>query len=171
LEPIKNRFKSSNGVRYTKGLFLEESYEDRSSVLYTLKNEDHEGYASLYRRYMDFRDPTEVKFANAYFDGWEHWQMICNSSWFKPYIKRWREELELHIRAEALSNILATSKDTDSKFFYEANKFILSGNWKPKPDKDAVGRPSKESIREKAEELFMSAQQTDEDYKRLKLNG
>ena len=155
--------------RLTRALFLEESYEDRTYVLYTLKDFTHDGFQSLYQLYMGYNDLTEIKVAQECFEGWEHWQMVCNSSWFKPYIARWREELELRIRSKALANVLDVANDKYDKQRYEANKFLLSGSWKTKTEKEAVGRPSKEKIKADAQLLFEKSRKEEDDYKRLGL--
>jgi hypothetical protein len=141
------------------------AYGDKSFVVYTLKDEDTE-YPSLYKLYLAMEDPTEIVFAKTYLDGWEHWQMLCETIWFKPYVKRWRIELDLLLRAKALANILSISRDPDSKYFYESNKFLLSNNWKPDTS-NKVGRPSKEAIKQEAEALFNSSKETQNDYLRL----
>ncbi len=164
-----SKFKNPDtNIRYTKSLFLEESYTDRSNVLYTLKDNDHDGYVSLYRKYLEEADLTELSFARKYFDGWEHWQMVCNATWFKPFISRWREELELQIRSEALKRLIETSKDSESRNSYDATKFLLQGGWRPAKGKDPVGRPSKDAIRQKAEELFQDQKSVNDDYLRIK---
>lgn len=155
-----------NNARYTKSLFLEESYDDRSTVLYTLKDSDHDGYPSLYRKYLEMGDLTEIEFARAYFEGWEHWQMVCSGPWFKPFIARWRQELELTTRAKALQEVQRVAADSSHKSSYEANKYLLSGNWKG-GDKGKVGRPSKDEIKRQAQELFLSKNETEDDYKRM----
>lgn len=162
-----NPFRSPvSNARYTQALFLEQSYEDRSKVIYTLKDEDHDGFPSLYRLYLEAKDPTEIKFANSYLDGWDHWTRLCQLDWFKPFVKRWREELELHLKAQALKNILDIAKDQKHPSSFAANKLILSGEWKP--EKTAkVGRPSKEAIKKEAEALFNNEKQAEEDLKRL----
>lgn len=114
---------------------------------------------------MGYNDPTEVKFAQECFESWDHWRLVMNASWFKPYIAKWREELELRIRSKALAAILEEAADRYSKFKYEANKYLLSGQWKPK---DAVGRPSKDKIKEEAQELFQSSREVEEDLLRIK---
>ena len=136
-------------------------------MLYTLKDQNHDGYQSLYQLYMGYNDPTEVKFAQECFEGWEHWQMVVKATWFKPFIERWREELELRIRSKALQAILEEANDRYSKFKYEANKYLLSGQWKPNAGKEAVGRPSKEKIKEEAQKLFQDSKETEEDLKRM----
>lgn len=162
MNPYRNPI---NNSRYTKSLFLEESYDDRSTVLYTLKDVDHDGYPSLYRKYLEMGDLTEITFARTYFDGWEHWQMICDSSWFKPFIARWRKELELSVRAQALLEVQAVARTPEHKSSYEANKYLLSGAWKQ--DKGKQGRPSKEEIKRQANELFLSKNDTNADLQRI----
>ncbi len=157
----------TTNVRLTKALFLEESYTDKTFVLYTLKDKDHNEYPSLYRKYLLMDDLTEVTFANTYFDGWEHWCMVCECTWFKPFITRWRQELELLTRSKALSAIQAIAGQADHKSSYEANKYLLSGNWKSKEEKGKVGRPTKDAIRQQAELLFLQKNETEEDYKRI----
>lgn len=164
MNPYRNPI---NNSRYTKALFLEESYDDRSTVLYTLKDVDHDGYPSLYRKYLEMGDLTEITFARTYFDGWEHWQMICESSWFKPFISRWRRELELTMRAKALAAVLEVANTPDHKSSYEANKWLLGGYWKDPDTKNKQGRPSKEEIKRQANELFLQKNDTTEDLKRI----
>lgn len=160
------KFRSSiSNARLTKSLFFEESYGDTSSVLYTLKDVDHLTYPSLYRKYLEMGDLTEFEFANTYFDGYEHWEMLCRTQWFQPYAARWRKELELKIRAQALRAVQAAAGDKSHKSSYEANKYLLSGNWVT--DRGKVGRPSKDEIKKQAEELFLQKTDTEEDFKRI----
>lgn len=164
---MSNPFRSSvSNARLTQSLFLEMSYTDKSSVLYTLKDVDHEGYKSLYRLYMEMGDVSELNFARTYFDGWEHWTRICELDWFKPYVTRWREELELQVKAQALKNIQNVAKDVKHRSSYEANKFLLQGGWKGKEESKA-GRPSKEKIREEAHKLHLDSKATSADYERI----
>lgn len=168
MSDLSNRFRNpvTNG-RYTKALFLEESYSDKTSVLYTLKDEDHNGYISLYKRYMEMADPYEIHFAEAYFDGWEHWQMVCSASWFKPFIERWRKELHLHMKAAALATIKDLAADKSSKACFAANKLLLDGGWLTDSSKTKAGRPSKDSIKAEAEKLFENHKDVKDDFERL----
>ena len=143
---MNNKFRSSIGSRYLKGLFYEEgSPLNKDSFLYTLKDKDTKGYPSLYRLYMEKEDLTEWEFANEYLDGFEHWEMLCACNWFKPYVERWRRELELKLRARALSAI-RDEATSESKNSYYANKFLLEGGWKEKSSTSndrGRGRPKK----------------------------
>lgn len=155
-----NKFKSSIGSRYLNGLFFERTSADKATVLYTLKNEDHNNYPSLYRLYMEFEDVTEWEFANTYLDGWDHWTMLCDCTWFSPYILRWRRELELKLRARALK-LIRSEAESDSKNAYYANKFLLEGGWKEKSTtaSNGAGRPLKAKDTAKDEILAHEAKQ------------
>ena len=152
--------------RLTRALFLEESYMDRTYVLYTLKNHDHEGYKSLYQLYINEEDPTEGRFANKYFEDYDHWMAVSEAPWLKKHISKWRKELDVRLRSRALSEILSVANNPDHKSSYEANKYILNGNWKSNSEAKK-GRPSKEEITRQAEELFRATQDTNDDYLRV----
>ena len=169
---IKN-FRAANGVRYLEGLFFEKNrMEDRQGCHYTLKDRDHQGFPSLYRLYMEKEDLTEWGFAQAYLDGWEHWDILCNCLWFKPYVERWRKELELKIKGRALSNIRQVAIDETNKNSYYANKLLLEGGWKDKESSaQKRGRPSKDEIKKEADYQAQSITRIREDSKRIKLNA
>lgn len=145
----KDKFKNLMGNYYLKGLFYETTNADKASVVYTLKDEPHEGYPSLYQLYMREMDLTEFVFSKNHLANWEHWERLCGCSWFQPYIERWRKELELKIRAEALNAIIAESR-SDSKSAYQAAKFLVERGWAPKNEK---GRPTKEDVKLEANRI------------------
>lgn len=162
----KESFRNNSNVRYLKGLFFETLREDKSSCVYTLKDVDHNGYPSLYLLYMHCGDLTEWNFSQWYLDGWEHWENLCECSWFKPYVERWRKEIELKYRSQALSNILIDSS-TSSKTAMQSNKFIVDAGWKPKEDKRKVGRTTKEEIKRRALVLTKEKDEVNDDFKRI----
>lgn len=156
----------NGGARYLKGLFWETTPSDKSSVLYTLKDSDHQGYPSLYRLYMEIEDQTEYEFASAYLDGYEHWQMLCKCNWFKPYIQRWRNELELKLRARYLAKLMADAEDPTSKTQLISAKYIIEKGWEPKTA-GKRGRPTKDEISTEAERIAMTELRIQEDFERL----
>lgn len=158
-------FRNATGTRYLRALFYEETLADKSTVVYTLKDKDHQGYPSLYRLYMETGDPTEWRFATQYLDGWEHWDMLTQCHWFVPYVTRWRKELQLRIASQSLARIMAEAK-TNSRDSFTANRYLLERGWEPKDAKKG-GRPTKESIRAAAHELASQSQQINSDYDRL----
>jgi len=161
------KFRNDQGVHFTKGLFFEQTLGNKSSVVYTLKDQDHEGFPSLYRLYMEAEDLTEWDFADEYTGGWGHWKQLCGCLWFKPYIQRWREELELKIRGAALRRIKSEAKTT-SRNAYTANKFLVDAGWRQKEEnKNTKGRPTKDQIKKEAQRIAQSDNDFDEDYKRI----
>lgn len=171
-KPDKKIFRNATGQWYTNRLFLERSYtvNDKSNTIYTLRNEDHpEGYVSLYRLYMEEADPTEYAFADKYLDGYQHWQLLCSSTWFKPYIEQWREELETRIKSSALKTIERISKDNSHKNQFEAIKILLSLGWKEKTSGKGKGRgrPSDDEVKGQLKQLAEEEKSLAEEYKRV----
>lgn len=160
----------TNNVRYLMGLFYEKVKADKSTVLYTLKDTDHEGFPSFYRLYMEIDDPTEWRVAQELMDGWDHWEILCEANWFKPYINRWRRELEIRMKSKALSRIRTEAK-TNAKEALAANRYLLEKGWEAKEGKGRSnrGRPTKEEIKKAADHLASEERSLLEDMNRLRL--
>ena len=148
-----------------QALFFETTKSDRPHCKYTLKDYDSNGYQSLYRLYMEANDPTEYTFANQHMGGWEHWTRLCECTWFQPYVTRWRHELELRIRANALKNILSLA-NAEGKDKLAANKLLL-GSWGDKTEARGRGRPSKAEIKKEAHRLAEIEQNLTSDFERI----
>lgn len=88
---IKSSSKASQEL-YTKQLFFEMADPPRDNVLYTLKDEDHQGFPSIKRLYVDLEDQSEYLFATTYFASWYHFKRLAEISWFKPVLEEMREE-------------------------------------------------------------------------------
>lgn len=164
-----NPFKGSNGVYYTQQLFWETNGINKSTVLYTLKDDDYEVIIdgsprilpSLRRLYLLERDPTEYKVADKYFGGWPHWKKLLDSPWFLDYLALYRDELALLLASESYTRLLESAK-TDTKI----NQYLLDKGFLSR-SKDSVGRPSKEAIKRKAAELVEERRSVDEDLTRI----
>lgn len=144
---MANKFKP-NGIWLTRGLFLETSYMDQSSVLFTLKDEDDSvrNLPSLYKLYMACEDLTEYDFATTHLGGWDHWQQIVTSAFFKPYITKWRKEMEIKIKSQALK-ALREEAASGGKSSFAANKFLVEKGWIERPE-GKRGRPTKDEIKQ-----------------------
>jgi hypothetical protein len=166
---VSNKFKNSIGRRLLQALFFETTLADKSQVLFTLKEQDHEGYPSLYRLYMEASDPTEYQFAVSNLDGWSHWTELCAAKWFQPYVEAWRAELAVKLDSEAQARIRAIAEDKGNPNYYYANKHLLELNRKP-ADAKKRGRPNRGSG--DAEETHQRAFQSQmaDDLKRLGIN-
>lgn len=160
-------FRNAYGQRYLRTLFYETTLADKTGVVYTLKDRDHEGYPSLYRLYMESDDPTEYSFAISNLDGWDHWETLCECTWFKPYITRWRRELEIRAKARALLAIKALAADPTSKEHYQASKFLINSGWREKATGRGAGRPSKDEVQKVARQLAEDSRNLEEDFQRV----
>lgn len=153
------------GNRLTKGLFYETTSTDKSAVVYTLKDEDHLGFPSLRRLYLEANDPTEFRFAEQALDGWDHWISLSSSSFFRPYLVKWRSELELKIKSAALARIMVEAK-TSSKNSFMANRYLVERAWESRGESRA-GRPTKAAVREAAHEQASDAARVTKDFERM----
>ncbi len=152
-----------NNSRFLKHLFYETTPADKKNVIYTLKDIDHKGYPSLYRLYLELGDLTEYEFANKYLDGWEHWCMLCECNWFKPYVARWRQELDLKIKAQMLKGIRleATKGGRES---LQAMKYLMERGWEPKGKRPPM---DKKAVEAEAEKLTQEKEDLHEAAERL----
>lgn len=117
-----NRFRNGQNNLYSKELFLE--FNTLPGVaLYTLKNHDYQGLPSLYKLYLSQSDLHEYNFAVQYFEGWPHWEALCKTGWFKPYIESWRSELAVKIEAQAVARIVDIAA-RGGKDALQANKWL-----------------------------------------------
>jgi hypothetical protein len=164
-----NGFKSTTGSYLTQALFFEHNlYEDREGVLYTLKNHDHMGYPSLKRLYFEIDDPTEYEVATTLFDGWEHWQRLCELAWFKPFVESWRDEMLVKRASQGLKEVIH-QVEAGGKGSLVAAKYLISQGWvsKASPDKrPKAGRPRKKEVAEAAG----LTPEIQADFDRMKLN-
>lgn len=163
---MQSRFKNASGAYLLNAMFYETTLSDKSQVIYTLKDTEHEGYPSLYQLYMDADDPTEYSFAINHLDGWGHWERLCECSWFKPHLSRWRRELEIRCRSRELARIRGIASQSGKEAF-QAQKYILNGLWKDKPEKRRAGAPSKDEIKDAANRIVTLDRSLEEDLKRI----
>jgi hypothetical protein len=161
------KFKNEQNQYYYRGLFFETTLADKSTVVYTLKNEDHEGYPSLYRLYMETDDPTEYQFAIQHLGGWEHWQKLCKCSWFKEYIQSWRAELEVRTRSKALLALRDIAKDSTHKASAAVNRYLVDNGWKAVEEKKGRGRPSKDEVKKEADRIARESRDTEDEFQRI----
>jgi hypothetical protein len=165
-----NNFKNSMGRPLMKALFYEMVPGQPETCVYTLKDEDHVvgdiTYPSLYRLYMEMEDIVEWEFAHKYLSGWAHWETLCESPFFKPYIKRWRKELELMLKTRFLKDIELESKSS-SKNAYYASKYLVEYLDKMYQENNPRGRPSKKEIAKELDKQVQSHTDIKDDWERI----
>ena len=161
-------FRTTKDQLKTSSLFYETKYDSVES-LYSLSDKDKvvngRTIPSLYKLYTNMADVTEYTFANTYMESYQHWDLLCGEEFFKPYIQRWRKELELKLKSEALVEIIRQTKDEDPRKRMEASKYLYEKVFVG--DKQTKGRPSKAQIKEEAHRQAKEAHLIDSHWKDL----
>lgn len=136
----KSVFKDTTGNYITQGLFIDFRYDPKYAK-YCLAPEDKEYdgvvYPSLKRLYLEMEDLTEYEFAYKYLCDWEHWERICENKILRAHVEKWREELEVKLRARAIKAIAQKAATGD----FNSAKWIADRGWEVKR-----GRPSKQEV-------------------------
>jgi hypothetical protein len=167
------QLKAVTGKPRTKSLFYELSYVDPSNALFTLKERDIEAHG---RHYVSLRnlfvamvpnDPTEYEFAQTVFGSWENWEAICKSPFVKPHIQKWRNEVEVKIKSQAIQAIAEEMK-SNGRSSFSAAKLLLDKGWL---DKDSAAQANKKlKAKEEEEQNKEALSILSEDAERLGLN-
>ena len=129
-----NQLKGPNGKCRTKSLFYELSYYDTTDVIFTTKEKDikvdDKVYVSLHQLYVSMvpNDPTEYDFAQRVFGSWDIWQTISKAPQIKPYVNKWRKEVEIKVKSQAIQSIAEEMK-TGGRSSFSAAKLLLEKGW------------------------------------------
>lgn len=178
---FENKYKSTNGSLLFKPLFWETSsvldVVARTKVLYTLKDEDYKGYPSLKRLYLEEGDLTEYSFAIKYFHDLDHWERLCDKSWFRNYIMEWRRQLELKIRSQSLKALISLTENpsvADSNpSKVSINKFLAEGGWRSTRTERRKNNRETTKVEQKLDEVVgiqANTSQISSDYDRILKN-
>lgn len=172
-------FIGKNGSYFTRGMFHEFRDDVSSSDEeidaprpFTLKEfdiTDKEGNVkkSFIRLFVEANDPTGYLFSQNYLGGYKHWEELSKCNWFKPVLEKALGELELKHKALALANIYEEALTGNNKL--QASKTLLALGYTEESNgrKNKAGRPSKEKIKQEAQQLVQASKDIDEDYKRI----
>ena len=168
-----DQLKGTNGKVRTQSLFYELSYMDPKEALFTLKDHDIEvngkSYMSLQQIYLSIctNDPMEYEFAQVVFGSWEIWSTIANSPNVKPHVQRWRKEVEVKLKSEAIKAIALEMKQGGRSSF-SAAKLLLEKGWLDKDNASQAKRKLKKKEEEDQDKAALSL--LSEDAERLGLN-
>lgn len=144
----------NRGKYFTKGLFVEfQGYGD--NPVYTLAREDVPPYHSLYQLYMKEGDPTESRFVEKYLYDLKHWELLCSLSWFKPYIKEWRKELNLRLHSDLVFTLIQDSFNEESKSNTTSAKYLLDNYFRDKATKAKTKTPTEEVVDKDVKKVFL----------------
>jgi len=138
---IELRCNKDSIYRYLTHAMFFESRTKGFDATFTFKEQDHEyegvHYTSMRKLYLEMEDPTEYLFAQEVLGSWDHWQKLCNSALVFEHIKKWREELEIKLKAKAIGAMVDTALTAGSKGTTAA-KWLATGGFN-----SGKGRPTK----------------------------
>lgn len=157
------------GKPRTQGLFLELSYTDTSNVIFTLKYQDHvhhgNTYLSLPKLFLSMvpDDPTEYDFAQAIFGEWDFWKLLSDSPKVKPYVEKWRREVDVILMSKGIKGIIEEAAEGGRSKFTAA-KWLADKGWRAETPQERKRKARDEEDREIETRAFDSVE---EDLKRL----
>ncbi len=126
--------KDTQGRYRTRSLFkelIDNKTGSKYDYVYTL--------AQAKKIYLDTKDPTEYKAAMKLVGNWEHWMKLIITPLFLLHLIKWREEMEVMLRAEAIEDIRIAAKTQKG---FSAAKWLAEKGW----DIHKRGRPSNNEI-------------------------
>ena len=132
MESVMSKFKDIMNRWRTLSLFQETAPQPKENVLFT--------FEEARQLYLECNDPTGYLFATKYLGGWKHYEILKASQQVLERIEEWEWELEVKLRAEAVSHMITLSQGDKG---YQANKFLVDGGWIQKK----AGRPTKEQTK------------------------
>lgn len=94
---------------------------------------------------MEHEDPLEGKFAEEVFGNRQHWKKLCELQWFKPYVEKWREDLEEKLASRGFDYMKTHAAKSP-----QAAKWLAEKGWKPSGGK---GRPSNADIEQERKRM------------------
>jgi len=117
---------------------------------------------------MKESDLTEYLFAIKHLDSWSHWLQLSRAEFFKPYLSRWREELSLKIKGEALQRLQEVAGDISHRSHTDINKYLANEAWKVHQNAQVPrGRPSKEEVAKAAKNEANALRELNKDFERV----
>lgn len=151
VDDLRPFLKDVRQVWRTASLF-EETCEDPAKYppIYTLKDDDTSSCVSLKKLYLAIEDITEHTFAVTCLGSWDHWVAITESWVLKPHIEKWRELLELQLRAKYVRMIKEQAEFGEGPNALNATRYLLESTTSFGKNASTRGRPSN---KEKAQHL------------------
>jgi hypothetical protein len=138
----RDKFKGYGNKWLTEGLFLEAAQMTDEHCIYSLQPWDRRKngvfYPSLHKLFVEMEDVSEWRFAETYFDGYQHWLLIKSKPFFKEYYTKMVEELHAKLAGKSISAMLAQVNEgtaSQATLAYLANKGYI--------DKAPVGKPKR----------------------------
>lgn len=148
----KHKLVDSTGRRLTTGLF-EELADNPATAVFTLRE---------WRKvYIDVADPTDYQAALCLIGDWDHWNLVAESPSFRACLERWRREVEIKLRSQAILEMVKQSRSPKgtqaAKWLAEAGFVVRDKrNKKNKEDEEQASKEANSKIAQDAKRLGLS---------------
>lgn len=146
-EANRDKLHASNGGKLTTSLF-EELASDHVAAKPVFK------LSEWRKKYVEIADPTEYDAAMQLIGNWDHWLVLLDNPVFLKEVEKWRLEVEVKLRSQALRQLMKQSKlptgTAAAKWLAEAG--FVERNKRKKKDKADDERAAKEAKGKVAED-------------------
>jgi hypothetical protein len=176
---MANKFKGGNNAWKTMGLFADKLIQsqrtdyDLAQAMYWLDDKFIEDDPRPVFRdlYLKLKDPTGVKAAQLYLDGYPHFEYLVETApWFKEAIQRWNREIETLFKAEAIARVRELAEGAAGEAVQlAANKYLANVDYN-KDTKSKRGRPTAKEVEGELKRQARTVTQLDADFQRMKGN-
>lgn len=174
-----NKFKGANNAWMTMGLFgdiliaSQRPDINMDRVLYwfedkVIENDPRPVFKDLY---LKLKDPTGVKAAKLYLDGYSHFNFCMETApWFKEAVERWNREIEAEFKADALQRVRELAEGAAGEAVaLAANKYLANADYN-KDTKPKRGRPTAKEVEGELKRQASRDTSLVSDYQRMKGN-
>lgn len=176
---MANKFRGGNNAWMTMGLFgdilIASQRQDinMDRVLYWFEDKmiDDDPRPVFKDLYLKLKDPTGVKAAKLYLDGYSHFNFCMETApWFKEAIERWNREIEAELKADALLRVRELAEGAVGEAVaLAANKYLANGDYNKEPSAKR-GRPTAKEIEGELKRQAHRDTSLVSDYQRMKGN-
>lgn len=140
----------SNGVAMSASLF-EETNVTSIKPLFKL--------SEWHKVYIEMSDPTEYTTAMVLCGNWEFWNKLKESVSIGPYMKAWKDELEVKLRSEGIIALVKQAKDGNAsaaRYLADAEFFGTKREKRTKAEKAALSASIEDKVKKDMERLGLS---------------
>lgn len=175
---MANKFKGGNNVWMTMGLFADVLLASQRPDLNldrcmywledkTIENDPRPVFRDLY---LKLKDPTGVKAAQLYLDGYSHFEFIMEAApWFKEAVTRWNKELDMLFKAEAIQRVRDLAEGAAGEAVQlAANKYLANLEYNKDKVTSKRGRPTAKEVEGELKRHARSISVVDADFQRMK---
>jgi hypothetical protein len=97
-----------------------------------------------------------------------YWKYLLRAGWFRDAVQAWNEELEAKLYSEGMDKIRAIAT-SDDKGALAAARFLANREFKLDKKSNVRGRPSKEEVEGRVNEMAREVSDTESDAVRIGL--